>query len=377
MAKSSLLNGKAKGAFTLIEILVVLVIMGFLVSMVAPKLSGIVDTAVDTTCDTNQERLRKVLNVYVNQNNSLPGGLINLVKYHTNYATVGNVAIPLADDNDKSSASGKEWLSNELVARMKPKVHFLTTSEAEELVSLGLKQVRILAKVPDAAALALTKGDAEDDNIAEENVQAPVAQNLPVFMIGVGDEDQSGTIDNDEFATGNVITVDASSEVTETNTTASIYLDAVTGNIQGAITAAQQFVRFDEGKALGRIVMGVSNFGTLVQEGLLDEAGVCPGAVQRADHHKWGNYLVILPRLAGTMELLKDIDGDGTEAAVQYIALDAETGTEADGAKIIGRTPNAGFSHFKEQALSDITTACPEGHTWGSNAEAFAISFKD
>ncbi len=363
-----------RSGFTLIEILVVLVIMGFLVAMVAPKLSGIVNTAVDTTCDTNQERLRKVLNVYVNQNNALPGGLIDLVKYHTNPLVAANVALPLGDDNDKSA---KEWLSNEMVTRMKPKVHFLNTSEAEELVSYGLKQVRILAKVADAAALGLTKGDAEEANYTEANVQFPVQQNLPVFMIGVGDSDQDGAFAAGEFADGNLITVDANSVVTETNTTTSIYdaaYDGTTVNIQGAIT---DFVRFDEGKMLGRIVMGVSNFGTLVQDGLLDEAGVCPGAVQRADHHKWGNYLAILPRLASTMELLKDVDGDGNDAIVQYIALDAETGTEADGVKIIGRTPNTGFSKFGKDALSDITTACPEGHVWGSNAEAFAIKFRD
>ena len=45
-------NRLVKGGFTLIEILVVLVIMGFLVAMVAPKLANITDGAIDTTCES-------------------------------------------------------------------------------------------------------------------------------------------------------------------------------------------------------------------------------------------------------------------------------------------------------------------------------------
>ena len=183
MAKSSLLRGKARGAFTLIEILVVLVIMGFLVAMVAPKLSGIVNSAVDTTCDTNQQRLRTVLNAYVNQKSALPNGLINLIKYDNNITTAANVKIPLGDDGDKVE---KEFFSREMVERMKPKVHFLNKQEAEQLVEMGVKNVNILAKVKDATALALTSGDAEEENIAERNVRMQIKAGHPVFMIGVG-----------------------------------------------------------------------------------------------------------------------------------------------------------------------------------------------
>ncbi|MCK5228851.1 MAG: prepilin-type N-terminal cleavage/methylation domain-containing protein, partial [Desulfobulbaceae bacterium] len=43
--------------FTLLEILVVLTIMGFLIAMVGPKLAGMSDGAVDTVCDSNQNRM--------------------------------------------------------------------------------------------------------------------------------------------------------------------------------------------------------------------------------------------------------------------------------------------------------------------------------
>jgi len=368
--KRNLHHTGLRGGFTLIEILVVLVIMGFLVAMVAPKLSGIVNSAVDTTCDTNQERLRTVLNAYVNQNNGLPGGLVNMIKYADNYTVDANVQIPSGDDQDKAS---KEFLSWEMVERMKPAVYFLNEAEAEEISKgLGIKQIRTLAKV-DAGDLALTVGDAEEDKILESNVMTSVQAGIPVFMIGLG-ADTTGTL---SWAEGNLIEVDANSVVTESNTTTSVYdgsYDGSTVNVQGAIT---DFVRFDEGKNLGRIVLGVSNMGTLVQDGWLEESGTCPGQLQRADHHTWGNYLVILPRLSSTMDRIADADGDGEDLIVQYIALDTETGTEADDAKILGRAPNAGFSKFTAQEATDFTTACPEGHTWGAIADAFAIKVRD
>lgn len=372
MAHNSLLSGKSKGAFTLIEILVVLVIMGFLVSMVAPKLAGIVDGAVDTTCDTNQERLRTVLNVYVNENRSLPGGLANIVKYHTNFTTPANVAIPLGDDSDKAS---KETLSWELVERMKPKVHFLDEDEALELVQMGVKNVNILAKVADATALALTAGDGEEDNIVEQNVRMPIAAGRPVFMIGVGDSDNDGAFAEAEYATGNTISVDADSVVTETNTTASIYTTAA-ANANGVVA---DFVRFDEGKNIGRIVFGVSNMGDLVQGGYLEESGTCPGQLLRADHHTWGNYLIIMPRLEATFNKMTASNATATEGDIKLhaIALDAETGASASGAKIIGRTQATGQGKFGAQELSMFTTTCPEGHVWGSNAEAFAIKLSN
>ena len=347
-----------RGGFTLIEILVVLVIMGFLVAMVAPKLSGIVDSAVDTTCDTNQERLRGVLNAYVNQNNGLPGGLVNMVKYQNDTTVAANVAIPDGDNSNK--ADGKEFLSWELVERMKPQVHFIDAAEADEIKALGIGSVHNLAKVVPAN-FADTTGTAEDDKIEEGMVRQGVAAGLPVFMIGVGMDD-TGAVTT--WSTGNEVAT-VGSAVTET--AAATAINAATlgtdANVDGT------FVRFDEGKNVGRIVMGISNQGELVQGGMLEEAGTCPGQVQRADHHTWGNYLVILPRLGSTMDRLG-------VSKLNAIALDTETGESATGAKISGRTPTEGYHYFAAQEVSAFTTSCPEGHTWGAVADAYAISIQ-
>ena len=346
---------KGRSGFTLIEILVVLVIMGFLVAMVAPKLSGIVDSAVDTACDTNQQRMRTVLNSYVNQHHALPNGMVNLIKYQTDTSVAANVAIADADDDDK--ANGREFLSSELDERMKPQVHFLDTAEAAQIKGMGISTVFNMAKVVPAN-FADTTGTAEDDKIEEGMVRATVADGLPVFMIGVGADD-AGVL---TWATGNDITI-AGSGVTE-GAVATAINDAALGT---DATVDGTFVRFDEGEKVGRIVMGISNSGELVQSGMLEESGTCPGQIQRADHHTWGNYMVILPRLSATMDRLG-------VTKLNSLALDVETGDDATGAKIVSRTPSDGSETFGEQNVDQFTTSCPEGHTWGAVADSYAIS---
>lgn len=61
--------------FTLLEILVVLTIMGFLIAMVAPRLAGISGSAVDTVCDTNQNRMVTYMSSFFEKTNRYPNKL--------------------------------------------------------------------------------------------------------------------------------------------------------------------------------------------------------------------------------------------------------------------------------------------------------------
>jgi prepilin-type N-terminal cleavage/methylation domain-containing protein len=72
-------NFITKRAFTLVEILVVLVIMGFLAAMVAPRLAGMVTVAQEPIDTTSQKELSKVIQNFIIQKERLPRGLVNLV----------------------------------------------------------------------------------------------------------------------------------------------------------------------------------------------------------------------------------------------------------------------------------------------------------
>jgi prepilin-type N-terminal cleavage/methylation domain-containing protein len=346
-----------RGGFTLIEILVVLVIMGFLVAMVAPKLSGIVDSAVDTTSDTNQERLSSVLNSYAAQNNALPNGYINLMVK----TAAGDYAIPTANDGDKGN--GAEFLSAEFVDRFKPQVHVLDADEAKELVEMGVKMTRTLALVDtaDAATFAgLT--NAKQYNVVEKLITEPIMTGKSVMMAGVGHD---GTTWN--WGEGSTITINAS-DVTE-DTATPVAINAATATVASNNDGSGTFARMDEGKHVGRILMGIGNFSELVNSGMLEEAGVSPTQTQMSAHYSWGNYVAVLPRLTATVNRL---EAEGI-TKLHIVSLDAESGKVADGNTVAGRTPDKGCMVYKAQAASDVLTANPEGHTWGSNTEASAI----
>jgi prepilin-type N-terminal cleavage/methylation domain-containing protein len=351
-----------RGGFTLIEILVVLVIMGFLVAMVAPKLSGIVDSAVGTTSDTSQERLSSVLNSYAAQNNALPNGYINLVVVDddANLSNVldAEVSIPMINDGDKSN--GAEFLSAEFDDRFKPQVHFLDDAEAAELIEMGVKMTRALAKV-DTVGKTL---NAKQYSVVEKLVSQPVADGMPVMMAGVGFDKAGTTV---TWAEGNEITI-ASSVVTE-DTTTSVAVNLATASNANENGGANTLARMDEGKHFGRILMGIGNFSELVNSGMLEEAGVSPTQTQMNDHYTWGNYVAVLPRLNATMNRL---NGEGI-TKLHIVSLDVESGKISDGNTVAGRTPMPGCKVFTAQKASDVLTANPEGHTWGSNTDSSAI----
>ncbi|MCK5162602.1 MAG: type II secretion system protein, partial [Desulfobacula sp.] len=63
---------KNKQGFTLLEILVVLTIMGFLIAMVAPRLAGISTNASETVCNSSKYRIKTFMSSFYEQYNRYP-----------------------------------------------------------------------------------------------------------------------------------------------------------------------------------------------------------------------------------------------------------------------------------------------------------------
>ena len=164
-------NIGSQHGFTLLEILVVLTIMGFLVAMVAPRLAMVGTDAVDTVCDTNQNRSVTYLATYFQKSNgSLPDGLTNLVTSDGSNSTVYAPSISDGDPDDgiKGVFSQEFGLRNNLVA------HHLNAAEVAELAGLGIENVFDLNDPEDA------RTDAPFMN------EKPLADGDVVAMVGMG-----------------------------------------------------------------------------------------------------------------------------------------------------------------------------------------------
>jgi|GEM_PF-3239533 len=360
-------NRATRGAFTLVEILVVLTIMGFLVALVAPKLVGVVDRAVGVSDDSNQERLRKVLNVHVNETGRLTNGLANLVITDENGT---KAAVPSVDDGNRQT--GPAFLSATFVERMKPQVHYLNAQEAAELVSMGMNSVRNLGKVKGDTVNDGSNGPTGNNKpsaLIETMVTASVKAGLPVLMAGFGAKDNNAT-----WAKGYEIEVNGSAVEQKAN---KIPLVAADGR---AMFASENgtYVRMDEGKLVGRILMGITEANGLVQRGLLDAAGVSPNASRKKDFYTFGNYIMVLPRLNATVERMKELfpGGPAKQLRLNVIGLTVDTGESATGNTIKNRSPKHGCRNgFRAGRVADVTTASPEGYTWGNATnKSFAIS---
>jgi prepilin-type N-terminal cleavage/methylation domain-containing protein len=153
--------------FTLLELIVVVAIMGFLIAMVAPRFAGIVSGSVDPICDTNQQRLSGVLSSFNERTNSLPNKLTNLASYSSVTSLAAGAALDGTTWWDGDKTNPKDF-SQEFVTRNHFHTHVLNAAEAVAIKGLGISQ------------LVTTDGTTES-----------IAEGTEVLMIGAGAADAS------------------------------------------------------------------------------------------------------------------------------------------------------------------------------------------
>ena len=147
-----------KGGFTLLELIVVIAIVGFLAAMVAPRFAGIVDSAIDPTCDTNQQRLVNAIGAFTERELTLPDELVELAT-----GPKGGV-IP-----HEGQPGGR--LAESLVVRNRLSNHVLNADEAAQLKEMGITKVRDI-----------------------DGTFVDVASGLMVAMVGAGAPNAGATI---------------------------------------------------------------------------------------------------------------------------------------------------------------------------------------
>lgn len=257
----------SSGGFTLLELVVVLAIMGFLVAMIAPRLAGVVAGAQRNADDTNISRLLQATSQFQERTTRLPAEMTNLVVE----TGLDEYQAPNVSNNDP--ADGKEAFSAELAASLPLHIHLLSEAEVLELARLGITEVRNFN--PSTAVDELFNGVPA---VAPTLERVTLAVGTPVLMIGAG-FDASGWVDS--LATDR--------------------------NILHPSLAY-------------RIVLGFGQDSELVTAGQLQGSAISPQGTQ-TDNYIFNNYLLVLPRLTSTIDRGPDV----TEITASNLAGQQET----------------------------------------------------
>ena len=335
--------------FTLMELMIVLVIMGFLVAMLAPRLGGMMGDAIDTVCDTNNKGIREFVREWqLNQGSGseerLPDRMVTMINGDTAAvnAVPANIVMPEVDD--RIPGNGAETLCHEFVLRNKPYLHILTPDEADELINMGISQLMVLNDDDGSDAQTFTGTPMELHN---------VMAGLGVLMVGAGDWGGDGWAAGDCDMAANYAAYDTD-------------VAAMTG------LAAPSGLNGDHGNPywMYRILAGVGPDCQLVTEGIVMNAAGCPGGLQNSDNVTYNLYCMVLPRLEATVGFDQDggavthagaLTGSGLPAVIDVTATDT------------GEEKTWDFRSAEPAYMFEAT--CPEGHKWPDNeTEMWAVA---
>ena len=343
MSKEKLSKRKANDqkGFTLLEILVVLTIMGFLIAMVAPRLAGISGGAVDTVCDTNQNRMITYMATFFEDTNRYPNKLTNLV---IEDITAGTYQIPPVSNQDPDD--GAEVLADEFNARNHFHIHHLDAAEAEELKQSGIAK---LFNLNDYSGLDNAIADTTND----------------VLLVAVADADKGVSMVEVTPAPGVGVAMIGCGKVAA-----------------GTWAAANLTERgWGEPDWFGRIVFGMGTECGLITSGIIINAAHCPGGIQNAENVTYNDYNLVLPRLEATVTRMTAIADPLTNV---FTDCDAAAGLQLLGMAydeepvdpyIIANNDDKLKTRFftidEAQEKWQFTTQCPEGHMYPADDEEF------
>lgn len=344
--------GSGEQGFTLLEILVVLTIMGFLIAMVAPRLAGISGDAVDTVCDSNQNRMVTYMGSYYEKMSRFPNNLTNIVE-----ETAANVyQFPATSDDDPDN--GPETVAKEFMDRNHFRIHYLTNDEAKELKKMGIVSVFNLNdySIYNTDGTGFKEGYTAAINTATNDV--PLAASVT----------KSPKMDKNTIPTDTVATPFA---------VAMIGCGATAGGLGvGSPFAALPATERGWGEAdhIGRIVFGMGPESALVKDGVISNAAHCPGGIQNADNATYNDYNLILPRLEATVARMQDATAGATIDAIDNnaadgiqttaVAYDEEPAAAYDMAAAGNLLRTRDVRIDEAQAGHNYATQCPEGHMY-------------
>lgn len=307
-------KGKQAG-FTLLELIVVIAIMGFLVAMVAPRFAGLTEDAKEPVRDANMSRIMNAIETYLASEARLPTDLRSLAITDGagGFLAAGGVhirqsgAVRNAYLSNRDLTDGRELFSGRMGrGNMALHTHILNAGEARELRRLGVTYLTPYSEIGTGAGRRF---------VPDGGRRAAVAAGVQVLMIGSG-------------AAADPAPIEA-----------------------GQIIAGDADARFSEPGLMYRIVVGIGEESSLLEKGFIGSMGQCPGSTQV--YHKVQNApVLVLPRLAATVARL----APAAPITVTMAALDAA------GAEIVGFTRTVRIN--EGQARHAFGVATPSGWYW-------------
>ena len=301
--------------FTLLEIVIVLTIIGFLLAMIAPRLGNIGTSAVEKIDESNIKDLRGYVTVYQQRKNRMPNKLITAV----NSKSGGQFQMPLIDDSDADN--GPETLGYEFCDRCRLQLHILNEEEADEIKRIGIRKVLVLNDYKGSTNSEFIKDD--KDSVLKPQTFAKGDEGRPMNLIDV--EEGLG-----------VLMVGASA-------------DSEGGRIKAVVDRDDELGNPDW---LYRIVLGIGKDSSLVTEGIVQNEGTSPKGMQNADYNTFNNYCVVLPRLEATVDRIGG--GEPKEIKVSDSAYDEDD--EKAEQRVIALD--------KAQELWEVDVSSPLGYKW-------------
>jgi len=262
------LPGRSKGGFTLLEVLVVLSVLGFLVAMTAPRLAGVTAEGLRTVTRTNMARLVGLIGAEYQRTGRYPSGMVNIVSVD---GATGIYHKPMLSDQDPET--GLEVLGVRMDERHRFRVHHLNQAEADELRAMGVLHV-------------YNYNSPHDRDVSPHSpTMEPVTAGIAVLMTGGGDMDGDGVVDAAEI------------DLTEA----------------GRAHPEEQF----------RMVFGLGDETSLMEKGLIFGPSTCPESGMNPVNFEWKWYSLLLPRLQATAKRLEADDplGSGNSGLVTAYAV--------------------------------------------------------
>ncbi len=302
-----------ESGFTLLEIIIVITIMGFLLAMIAPRLGTIGKSAVKIIGDSNIKSMREHIVAYLQQYDRLPNKPVSIV----NSAPGGKYQLPLADNDDVSD--GPETIGYEFNERLRPRLYILSSDEAREITKeLGIRTVMTLNdyvgstnEEHDKKAGGLTPQVFATGDPGRPYYPVEVEGGLGVLMVGAGTTGEAGKIEM-EVAEGDEI---AQPEWTY------------------------------------RIIVAIGDDSSLVTKGMVQNTALSPSGMQSADYHTFNYYSMVLPRLKSTLSRIPN-----NAKMIEVVDASFDEGSERAEKRII--------DICEAQDAWQVEVCSPEGQKW-------------